>query len=71
MLHFAQVLGIQTDGRSVSASVGLARHKHRRSTGASAGLIGKSVQDEVNGAVGSDDTQDHYRNHCQCKDENY
>jgi len=51
--------------------VGLARHEHRRPSGTSTGLVRKGVQDEVNGAVGGDNTQDHYRNHCQCEDENY
>ena len=57
--------------RSVSTSVGLARYQYRRPVGASKGLVRKGVQDEVNGAVGSDNTEDHDRNHCECKDENH
>jgi hypothetical protein len=64
-------LKFQKGKRSVPASVGLARHEHRRPSGTSTGLVCKGVQDEVNGAVGSDNTQDHDRNHCQCEDENY
>ena len=63
-------LKFQKGKRSVPASVGLARHKHRRPSGASTGLVSEGVQDEVNGAIGSDNTQDHDRNRCECKDEN-
>jgi hypothetical protein len=51
-------LASQSEKRSVSAGVGLARHEYRRPVGTSTGLVSKGVQDQVNGAVGSDDTQD-------------
>ena len=57
--------------RSVAASVGLARHQHRRPTRASTGLVSEGVQNQVNGAVGGGNTQDHDRNRCKCKHGNH